>query len=42
MPFMFDRAVLDDDDFVIAWSVAAGESDGHQYDWEIMDWKRRP
>lgn len=41
MPFVFDRALLDDDDFVNAWNVAAGEIDGGEYDWDALDWKRK-
>jgi hypothetical protein len=39
---MFDRAMLDDDDFINAWSVASGEMDGFVYDWNDEVWKRKP
>jgi hypothetical protein len=38
---MFDRALLEDDDFICAWNVVAGELDGGEYDWRSLDWKRR-
>jgi hypothetical protein len=41
MPFMFDRALLEDDDFISAWNVVCGELNGHRYDWNTGEWSLR-
>lgn len=40
MPFMFDKALIDDNDFVLAWNVAAGETTGFVFDWGSMTFKK--
>lgn len=37
---MFDRALLDDNDFISAWNVVAGELDGLEYDWNADVFRR--
>lgn len=39
----FDVAFAEDDGFVNAWNVAAGEVEGHEYDWGRERWQlKRP
>jgi hypothetical protein len=35
----YDVAFREDDGFVLAWVVAAGENDGAQYNWDDLTWK---
>jgi hypothetical protein len=42
MPFMFDRAMLEDSDFISAWNVAVGEMNGRRFDWSSETWIQRP
>lgn len=38
---MFDRVLMDDNDFISAWNVVAGELDGLEYDWRNEVFRRR-
>jgi len=38
---MFDRALLEDNDFISAWNVVVAELDGFEYDWN-GEFFRRP
>jgi hypothetical protein len=35
----FSEAFASDDGLVQAWVVAAGEMEGHEYDWQELKWR---
>lgn len=39
---MFDPNVLEDDGFILAWTVAAGEMMGLEFDWSSFTWRKKP
>jgi hypothetical protein len=37
----FDAAFSATDEFIVAWIVASGESEGGKFDWRSMEWLER-
>jgi hypothetical protein len=37
----FEVAFREDDGFVFAWVVAAGENEGGEFDWNASAWRKR-